>query len=294
MYGDELVHNITSYGDEYFETLSKKSTNLFWRDVFLEWGKAVKSSYHNAFSSESYIDTSIPIWHNSYLKVNHKSIYIKSWSEKGIKFVHDFLDENGHILQKFEFERKFGLDTICVMQFNSFYSAFSSFLRRFDYKTDNFVTMTSPYIPCHLKCLFNINEKCTRIIYKLLTNKYILPTGIIKWNQKLGHILDNDIDNSVFKACFKITNDSSTQWLQYRILHRILPTNSYLKKIKVKESDACSFCNAASEDLTHVFFECPKVLPLWNLLSEKIYNCTSKRIGFNLKNIIIYLDDEYR
>ena len=50
------------------------------------------------------------------------------------------------------------------------------------------------------------------------------------------------------------TSDSDIQWLQIRILHRILPVNYYIKKINVVNSDKCSFCKKDNETIQHVFF----------------------------------------
>lgn len=47
----------------------------------------------------------------------------------------------------------------------------------------------------------------------------------------------------VYKLSFKTTKDSKLQWLQFNILHRIIQTNVFLHKIKVKEPPVCSFVN---------------------------------------------------
>ena len=90
----------------------------------------------------------------------------------------------------------------------------------------------------------------------------------------------------VFNVCFATTNDSTVNWLQYRILHRILPVKYYLKKINIASSDSCTFCNENSETLQHVFVKCKKILPLWNALSARLYEKCSKRVEFYICNII--------
>ena len=82
-----------------------------------------------------------------------------------------------------------------------------------------------------------------------------------------------------------VTEDSSLQWLQQKILHRILPVKSYLKKIGIRSSDACWFCDE-KEDIIHTFILCPSISQLWVNLSYHIYVKTRSRIGFNIKNII--------
>ena len=54
--------------------------------------------------------------------------------------------------------------------------------------------------------------------------------------------------HDVFKICYKVTTVSNVQWLQYRILHRLVTVKS-LKKIKIVDNDTCSFCNNEVETL---------------------------------------------
>ena len=55
-----------------------------------------------------------------------------------------------------------------------------------------------------------------------------------------------------------------------RIVHRILPTNSLLLKIKIKENNLCTFCQVNEETLVHLFYECCKIKPLIQYISMKI------------------------
>jgi hypothetical protein len=52
----------------------------------------------------------------------------------------------------------------------------------------------------------------------------------------------------VSKMVFKILK---AKWLQYRILHKILPVKYFLKKIKILDNDECSFCNSESKTIEH-------------------------------------------
>ena len=43
---------------------------------------------------------------------------------------------------------------------------------------------------------------------------------------------------------------------QYKIVTRILPTNEYLKRYRVKESDRCDLCGIESDTIDHRLYEC--------------------------------------
>ena len=50
----------------------------------------------------------------------------------------------------------------------------------------------------------------------------------------------NDI-KQIYKLPVKTTNNCKFQWLQYRINHLRLTTNTFLYKIKIKQDPLCSF-----------------------------------------------------
>ena len=281
-FGKDFHSNLVDYGDDYVLQLAKATNNQFWKDVFMEWQNTIKVTYfENSTKSEVPL---APVWYNSKITINHTSVFFDKWYEKGVKVVHDFLDENGNILQRTDFQQKFDIAFISVMQYNSISCAISYFLRTtgFDFQD---MHIELPYLPCHIRCMFG-NTKCTKTIYNLLNHNTIQPTGILKWKTKLPAIAESIVMRDVFKICFKTTTDSSVQWLQYRILHRILPTNSFLHKIKIATCDLCTFCNLETESIAHVFFHCSRILPLWESLSMYTYNATSERIVFNISNVI--------
>ncbi len=65
----------------------------------------------------------------------------------------------------------------------------------------------------------------------------------------------------MFKLPFKTVRDTKLQTFQYRILH-IIPCNEWLFKIKIKNSNSCSFCNEI-DTLPHFFVKCRKVNNFW-------------------------------
>ena len=85
---------------------------------------------------------------------------------------------------------------------------------------------------------------------------------------------------------FNTTKSSKLQWFQYRIIHRIIGTNEFLFKIKVKQSDKCSFCNEETESLEHIFWSCPKVIDLWVKINEWIFDSTQIELPLNIEIVL--------
>ena len=53
----------------------------------------------------------------------------------------------------------------------------------------------------------------------------------------------------IFELHFKSIKESKLQWLQFQILHRIIPINDYLYKLKKVNCPFCTFCKAEIENL---------------------------------------------
>jgi len=67
----------------------------------------------------------------------------------------------------------------------------------------------------------------------------------------------------ICKIPFYYTNSNQFTVFQYKVLHRILSTNSLLFKCKLKETQLYNFCNEAKETILHLFWECNFVKGLW-------------------------------
>ena len=81
--------------------------------------------------------------------------------------------------------------------------------------------------------------------------------------------------------------DNKLKWFQYRILHRILGTNSLLNKIKIAENPMCRLCGLKIETIKHLFVECPLSKALWKNVDDWVQFSVS--IQLNLTPPIILL-----
>ena len=55
-----------------------------------------------------------------------------------------------------------------------------------------------------------------------------------------------------------------TRRFQFKILHKILFTNSNLFKMKLVPSPLCTFCGLEGESPEHIFCECANIKDFWN------------------------------
>ena len=111
-------------------------------------------------------------------------------------------------------------------------------------------------------------------------------------NQKFRYILKKNLTDdeweNIYCLPFLTTIESKLRIFQISINHFYYFTNERLVKSKIKESPACSFCNASNETIVHLFIECSHVAPLWTFFHnifqriEPIGNLTNFQKLFGL------------
>ena len=113
-----------------------------------------------------------------------------------------------------------------------------------------------------LERLFNV-ESTTKWAYIILVKPKLNETCSCerKWDAELGLAPDW---RQITKYLTESTKNIDLRWLQFRILHRILPTRKMLKLFGMVEDDQCVFCKRAVETASHLFVHCPKVEAFWD------------------------------
>ena len=109
-------------------------------------------------------------------------------------------------------------------------------------------------------------DKVSRSVYRSLIDKQNIHTNNEnKWDE----VLQINIDwRTTYKRIKEVTMQSKVQEFQYKLLHRILPTNKFLKMCNIVESDQCYFCSHAVETLSHICFDCIHIRALWDELCD--------------------------
>lgn len=83
------------------------------------------------------------------------------------------------------------------------------------------------------------------------------------------------------------TKDMIIKELQFKILHRYLPTNSLLFKMKKIESQKCTFCNIYNESILHIFYDCFEVKNLWLTIMTRLEKIDGNVRKLTRKDIIL-------
>ena len=67
-----------------------------------------------------------------------------------------------------------------------------------------------------------------------------------------------------------------------------MKTNDFLYKIGIKQSDSCTFCGEATENLVHLFWSCKYSNAFWKDCYQWIMQNTSKVEKFNLSGALLF------
>jgi hypothetical protein len=205
-----------------------------------------------------------PIWYNNKLKINHTCFFYKDWYRKGVRIVNELAKEDGEFYSFEEFERNYNINTN-FLKYHRFISCLKKYSEKFN--KDNVSKIEYPYIARNIK-VFLKSKKGTRDMYAILSKNHLQPT-IKQKLMTMFELTENDI-KQIYKLPFKTTKNCKFQWLQYRIKHLRLTTNTFLYKIKIKQDPLCSFCKKENENMIHLLWECENV----QILLEALDNWT--------------------
>lgn len=156
------------------------------------------------------------LWNNKEIKIEGKTLFWKTWFEKGIYLVQDLLNEDGKFLSLQEFQDKFDLE-INFLQYFQMIAAIPSELKRNAYKTqislydlfkmeDIFqLTQTLSFSLVKMRCkhyykLFN--ENCINVPTGVKAWKQLFPDSFVSWKVNIQKIYKITKDNKLRQFLF--------------------------------------------------------------------------------------------
>ena len=131
---------------------------------------------------------------------------------------------------------------------------------------------------------FVVNSKASRLVYKkLVSKKSESPSSSQqKWLEDINIMINW---KTVYQLSSQCTKSTKLIAFNFKFLHRRLSTNNFLKKIRLVESENCTFCQRETETLVHLFWECTKVQSFWISLSSwlQLCNVVAKEYTFSIR-----------
>ena len=126
-------------------------------------------------------------------------------------------------------------------------------------------------------------------LQKMLLSNFELPTKQQeRWKEEINtEIVNWDL---IYKIPFYCTKSNQFTVFQYKILHRILSTNSLLFKCKLKDTQQCNLCNETKETILHLFWKCNIVKSLWLEMTEILKSKCNVETPISAQHIILGSD----
>ena len=87
-----------------------------------------------------------------------------------------------------------------------------------------------------------------------MLNVKVFPLSIqSKWEQEVHTYIVIEDWSFIYCIRFSVTKDTKLQDFQYKLIHKILITNSFLYRCGLKETKLCTFCTETKESLVDIF-----------------------------------------
>ncbi len=133
----------------------------------------------------------------------------------------------------------------------------------------------------------DIQKTTSKELYcKIIKLKRETPKSLNKYE-----LLFPDLEQTEFFNGFVIpricTKNNLIKIFQYKVIHRYLPTNDLLYKMKKVESSRCTFCQVYRETVNHILYDCFCVKNLWFTVQTVLSKLENRIIKLTNKDVVL-------
>lgn len=210
------------------------------------------------------------IWNNRRIQVNQKSIFYHDWYTKGIITIRDIVDDNNIFLTFSSVKEKFSIETSLYTKYYGIISAIPQEWK----KILNSPQAHSNQLP--KQWFENPLAVTTKRAYReLIKHKFIAPTSQEKI---INQGIKPELLSKLYILPYRSTRESKLIAFQLKIIHNILPTNTVLYKMKIKDSEQCPYCANKKQSMSHLFIDCDLASTFWKTFKTWWKNKTKQEI----------------
>lgn len=215
------------------------------------------------------------IWHNKWITCEGDTLCWNAWKKKGINTIDDLSNnEEGRLYSHSELTQRYKvrctfLDALKIrlsipLHWRSSITQGWQSLVVLSAVTGNVISL--PGEDPKDVALINSRSAYTALI----SNGGATSTAYARWMEEEEDILRiNSVDEwrDICTNSFRTVRETCIQSLQYKILDRILPCNKYLKQLRIRDTDTCSYCSQI-DSIPHFLFNCPGVQSFWSNICD--------------------------
>ena len=232
----------------------KLRLSLFWKDALHCW---CQYKYEKPADGLDLLNQ--PIWCNSHIRVDNKVIMWKNMLNHEIHFVKDLVNRNCTPVRFFtlyELQCKYTCNINAMLHLS-----IKSSLQCYKHDIIDKHSKSSHHFKANKLCKL---VKCSKYVHNLILKKiYETPTKILfKWCNNLN--VQEDYVYQAFSQIYTVTIDVKLRVFQYKLLHRCIALNRCIAfRLKICETDKCSFCDMEKETIHHLSYYCVHTRNLW-------------------------------
>ena len=151
--------------------------NCFWKDVFKALAKFQQQLNVDWDEFNPY---QTHIFYNENLLIGGKSFFYKSWQDKGIFYIRDFMDSNGNFLNLHAFSQSTTINSN-FLKYQGVIECLRKFMEKKDNEGNTKMNMIGPILPKAIKSILK-QKKGSQNIYIVLNKNNDAPSGKNRWN----------------------------------------------------------------------------------------------------------------
>jgi len=266
---------------------SLESTDLppnlpqFYREVLSDWFAIKKEPKHSDEVQREIL------WNNKYIKIDSKSLFNKKLYENGLIFINDLIEDNGNVITYDRLIQKFG-NNITQYRYICLVHAIPKRWRTM-LKKDHTININPKEETVFIKINKSMKPitvlKSKQVYWFLNLENIELPSCIKKWFDKYLIEFSPLQWKKIFTLSKSLTNNTKLIEFQFKIIHRVYASNSYVSNFDNTVSKTCILCNV-DNNIPHLFVDCIKVKLFWENLKAWLNIVEGKTIPVKTVDII--------
>ena len=241
-------------------------TNIpeFYKEILLNYQKTFPQVVDNGVAARRQI-----LWHNDDIKINGRPFLIRQMYGAEVRMVDDLLCSNGMFMNFTQIKEKFPQFRIHFLRYQGLINAIPRSWKVLIGADPN-LKLTTEDKRCCIFAAANGKNVCVRNLKSFhVYQKQIMkkaPTAEQKWEAEGFNIT---CWKKIYELPYKVCASTKLQSLQFRVLHRYIPTRKFLYNKNVIGSSLCRRC-FQPDTLQHFFFGCEDVRRLWDEILHKL------------------------
>ena len=263
-----------------------KIVNEIWKEVLKHWTR-----YRTKIAKFTEIEQlpNTVIWFSDLIKNNDLLIRRNEFIDKGLVYFKDLFDyEHNIFFNTTSIQTKYQIKINFLEHLNIIHPLSKDQKEEIESYAGNIEEVN-----VLIKEICRRETNSRHIYNKIITSYWTPACCQRKWAEFFSSEYDEQDWKKIYLTAKHISNDFQIRMFQYKIIHRILPTNYLLHVYGVRADPFCADCENTVDDLPHAFHQCPIVFNLWTALAHFLNPTLDIFPYINTENIIlgIYQND---